>query len=350
MATSVDIVSALGHGLVASQVGPSAGYDAIDDRRFWSVGLNEGVISPGTFAVTQRAAGPNLSVDVAASTGNGALVQGDSVTGQGLYFVASHTAVINLDVAAANATNPRNDLVVLEVKDDQHDVDGLNVARVRIISGTPTAGALRTDGYGVNGTPALPSSCLALAVANVPALDTTIADAQINDRRTYVWPGAIVGEIRSYAGVTAPTGWKLCDGSAIARVQYASLFAVLSTTYGVGDGTVTFNIPDLRGRVPVGVDGAAARLSANDALGQSAGTQTHTLTTGEMPAHTHPPEPPAVAFQTFESVSGGALGTTAGTSQRQNLTATGSTGGGGAHNNMQPYQIVNWIIFTGHST
>jgi hypothetical protein len=186
VASSVDVVSALGHGLVASQVGPSAGYDAIDDRRFWSVGLQEGAISAGSYEVTQRAAGANLTVDVAASTGDGALVQGDSVTGQGLYRVAPHTAAINVDIAAANATNPRVDIVILEVKDDAHDVGGLNVARVRVISGTATSGATLENR---TGAAALPSSAMLLADVLVPATDTTISNSQIRDRRSWARGG-----------------------------------------------------------------------------------------------------------------------------------------------------------------
>jgi microcystin-dependent protein len=69
---------------------------------------------------------------------------------------------------------------------------------------------------------------------------------------------APAGRIEAYAGATAPTGYLLCDGTAVSRTTYAGLFAVTSTTYGVGDGSTTFNVPDLRGRVPVGVGTNAA--------------------------------------------------------------------------------------------
>jgi microcystin-dependent protein len=86
-----------------------------------------------------------------------------------------------------------------------------------------------------------------------------------------------------WAAASAPTGWLLCDGSAVSRTTYAGLFAILSTTYGVGDGSTTFNLPDLRGRFPVGKN--AGTFSA---LGGTGGEETHTLTVPEMPAHTHP--------------------------------------------------------------
>ena len=72
---------------------------------------------------------------------------------------------------------------------------------------------------------------------------------------------APAGRIEAYAGATAPTGYLLCDGTAVSRTTYATLFAVTSTTYGIGDGSTTFNVPDLRGRVPVGV-GTNASVNA----------------------------------------------------------------------------------------
>jgi microcystin-dependent protein len=105
-----------------------------------------------------------------------------------------------------------------------------------------------------------------------------------------------VGVISAYAGVSAPSGWLMCAGQAVSRSTYAALFTALSTTYGVGDGSTTFNLPDLRGRVPAGVDNmggsAASRLTstvltASNTLGATGGTQTHTLTEAQMPSHTH---------------------------------------------------------------
>lgn len=182
------------------------------------------------------------------------------------------------------------------------------------------------------------------------------------------------GIISPYAGSSAPTGYLLCDGLAVSRTTYATLFAVTGTTYGVGDGSTTFNLPDLRGRVPVGVDGAAARLSANDALGNSSGAETHTLTTSEMPshshdggslttssdgAHTHTTRATQIttntatggsnALTTLRSTTGGNEGNTSSSGAHTHTSFTGNTGGAGlglAHNNMQPYQVTQYIIKT----
>jgi hypothetical protein len=180
MATTATITPTLGSAPVTLQAG---NYSAIDDRRFWTAALQEGVLSGGSYQVIQRAAGANMTVDVASSVGNGAVVQGDSVTAQGAYFVPPTAANVNVDIAAADATNPRNDLVVLEVKDDQHDAGGLNLARVRVITGTANASAAIGNAPGANGTPALPSSCLLLAVVNVTAGLTSVVTARISDRR-----------------------------------------------------------------------------------------------------------------------------------------------------------------------
>lgn len=186
MATTATITPTLGSAPVTLQAG---NYSAIDDRRFWSASVREGVLSGGSYQVIQRAAGANMTVDVASSVGLGATVQGDSVTAQGEYHVPPTAANVNVDIAAADATNPRNDLVVLEVKDDQHDAGGLNIARVRVITGTPNASAAATDAPGANGTPALPSSCLLLALVRVTAGATSVTTAMINDRRP--WAGGV---------------------------------------------------------------------------------------------------------------------------------------------------------------
>lgn len=169
-----------------------------------------------------------------------------------------------------------------------------------------------------------------------------------------------VGAVLPYAGATAPSGYLLCDGQAVSRVTYAALFALISTTYGLGDGSLTFNVPDLRGRFPLGKDdmggSSAGRVTATEAdnLGQGSGAESHVLTESEMPAHQH--------NERYSNTLGGninlVLGTGSGGANNfldaTNLTGTngvtaqqtGATGGGGAHNNMPPYATLNYIIKT----
>jgi hypothetical protein len=220
MATTATITPTLGSAPVTLQAG---NYSAIDDRRFWGSGLGEGYLSTGSFQVIQRAAGANMTVDVQSSSGEGAVVTGDSVTAQGKYFVPPTAANVNVDIAAADATNPRNDLVVLEVKDDQHDAGGLNLARVRVITGTANASAALTDAPGVNGTPALPSSCMPLAVVNTLAGATTVTTARISDRRPAARPYAVLGRVELATNfTTSPTHTTAQDEGLSVSVTYAA--------------------------------------------------------------------------------------------------------------------------------
>lgn len=147
------------------------------------------------------------------------------------------------------------------------------------------------------------------------------------------------GVIKQYAGAIAPSGYMICDGSAISRSTYSNLYAICGTIYGIGDGSTTFNIPDLRIRVPVGYK-ASDDTFGN--LGNSGGEKTHTLTIPEIPSHTHNILPSGAGANpggggrlqgAFDAVSYGSL-------------ESGSTGGDGAHNNLQPYLTLNHIIKT----
>src|ERR1041385_4367772 len=94
-----------------------------------------------------------------------------------------------------------------------------------------------------------------------------------------------VGEIRIFAGTCAPAGWMFCDGATLAISENETLFQLIGTTYG-GDGQETFNLPDLRGRVPIH-QGTDPNSGSNYIIGETGGVESVTLTTQQIPAHTH---------------------------------------------------------------
>lgn len=152
-------------------------------------------------------------------------------------------------------------------------------------------------------------------------------------------PGGLApaGVVLPFAGSTAPTGWLLCFGQAVSRTTYAALFTALGTSYGAGDGSTTFALPDLRGRIPGGKDNmggsAASRLTTAGSgvdgatLGAAGGAQTHTLTNAQLPTS--------------------AIGTGGSTIARGSTVSDLQTiGSGQAHNNTQPTIVLNYIIKT----
>lgn len=197
------------------------------------------------------------------------------------------------------------------------------------------------------------------------------------------------GSILDYAGATAPSGWLLCYGQAISRTTYATLFDAIGTAYGTGDGSTTFNVPDLRGRVVAGQDDmggtSANRLTGlsggvdGDTLGGTGGAESHTLTEAQLAAHdhtatadphTHTDDGHTHDVQVDYSTVGSGGGSRqywsnltvdpisqatksaialSGTADIQDATVTvtiADAGSGDAHNNVQPTIILNKIIKT----
>lgn len=148
----------------------------------------------------------------------------------------------------------------------------------------------------------------------------------------------ITGVIKQYAGAAAPSSYLICDGSAISRVSFANLFNVIGTTYGIGDGATTFNIPDLRQRVPVGFKSGDPNFGA---LGNFGGEVTHQLTIPEIPAHTHQTD-----MYKGEGEGGAIRYSSAFAANFVGTLNTGSVGGNVPHNNLQPFVTLNYIIKT----
>lgn len=188
-----------------------------------------------------------------------------------------------------------------------------------------------------------------------------------------------VGVVEAFAGTNAPNGWLICDGSQVSRSLYPELFSVIGTTYGSGDGFSTFTLPDLRGRTIAGKDGVnnmnngpTNRLTSTHfgasgtALGNSGGSESNTLSTAQMPSHTHTQDAHShqVRVNSFAGDRQIACGPLGADGDKYSFTDSGNdaststallyaasstgtnqnTGGGGAHNNTQPTIILNYII------
>lgn len=204
----------------------------------------------------------------------------------------------------------------------------------------------------------------------VSSLATRVAQ-EFKTVRTEVNALVPAGTLSQYAGSSAPSGYLLCQGQAVSRTTYSKLFAIVGTTYGTGDNSTTFNLPDLRGRVPVGLNGSDTDF---DALNDKGGAKTHTLTTAQMPSHNHtqsahnhgitdPGHSHSAGGYFVSSFPGygqnsaingysvnpswaGIGSATTGISINNATPAIQSTGGGEAHNNLQPFIVLNFIIKT----
>jgi len=159
------------------------------------------------------------------------------------------------------------------------------------------------------------------------------------------------GSVIAFSGSTTPGGWLLCDGADYSRVIYSVLFSAVNVTYGSANGT-TFKVPNLKGRVIVQQD----TINTNfDTIGETGGEETHVLTTGEMPSHSHGVTDPGHIHTSVHHsgskaaiLSGGAaddnLNGISNTSSSTTGITINNTGGGAAHNNLQPYLVMFYII------
>ena len=282
--------------------------------------------------------------------------------GGDLKFSVGGTEVLNI-------TNSSSDVIIKPVVDAKDIIfqqrDGTEVARIEdnatfnVVTGKLAINATAVSSTAaelnlLDGDTSVGSSITVADSDGVVVNDGgTMKTIPASDIKTYTSGNSLVpsGAVMPYAGASAPTGFLLCDGSAISRSTYSDLFSAISTTYGTGDGSSTFNVPDLRGRVVAGQDdmggSSANRLTDQtgglngDTLGDTGGSETHTLTTAQMPAHTH-----TVTAHENPGGTGDSNGSEGGDSSYDRSSTTSSTGGGGAHNNVQPTIILNYIIKT----
>ena len=242
---------------------------------------------------------------------------------------------------------------------DQNDANWIIVgefdvanSRFELISNSLTAAsAAGIDVYNSSGT-----KIIDLQVASeATAKDGTNNTELMTPLRVRQATGLVSGIIMPYAGASAPSEWLLCYGQSISTTTYADLFSAIGYTYG-GSGA-SFNVPDLRGRVIAGQDdmgGTSANRLTNpingDTLGASGGSESHTLTVSEMPAHNHSMtntarkdggSPPGGSFP-----HGSSFGTNTTLSEVGLTLSIDNTGGGAAHNNVQPTIVLNYIIKT----
>lgn len=148
-----------------------------------------------------------------------------------------------------------------------------------------------------------------------------------------------LGELRVFGGDTVPSGWMACEGQQLAISQNQALYSILGNQFG-GDGVTKFNLPDLRGRVPLGVGNQYQQ-------GQAGGEETHALTQAEIPVHTHqvsasskPADNPAIVNDYWAST----MSYDTSKEQTMDARAVSTAGASAPHNNMQPYMALNFCI------
>jgi microcystin-dependent protein len=226
------------------------------------------------------------------------------------------------------------------------NVNGLGAKKLRKFTGGSEADVAAGD-LVANGHYLLQYDSAANASAGAwIVLNPTVAVPSIPDAMP-------VGMIVPYAGTSAPSKFLFCFGQNVSRTTYSALFTALGTTYGSGDGSTTFTLPDLRGRVVAGKDdmggSAASRLTnsgtgnpgiAGATLGAAGGADRHTLTTAQMPSHNH-------GLLRTGTLTGGGSDAMSQSAQNTNSTTTQNTGGGEAHPIVQPTIVLNFIVYAG---
>lgn len=312
-----------GAGLLAKLQSTTTGLGAslvsIEDVGAYTVQVTTEAALQELYSHTQGAAGKSWLEGVLVMSGYLAKT-GGTMTGN--IAMSTGATITGLPASAANGQAVRHE----QLSALSTTISGISSTFMPKAGGT-FSGAVAMGGQVLNG---LVSPTTTDGAASKGYVDTTLAS----------FGGLPVGSTIPFAAAAAPTGWLICNGSTVSRTTYASLFSVIGVSWGVGDGSTTFGLPDLQGRVAVG-SGAGTGLTARTLAG-SGGEENHVLTTAELAAHTH-------TYQ-WGQVSGGAAANGPGTNAPYTAgdvrasTPTASTGTDTGHNTMQPYKVLTYII------
>lgn len=332
--------AAAASGLYANVVSKSADYSVIeaDEGNLFRVDASGGPITFTLPDVTAFATDFRIGVVKIDASANAVTVVrsgANTINGATNFSITGQWQTVNfagdmetgsyvaMDVTAAGALLKANNL---------SDLNNAATARTNLGLGTT---AILNVGTSANNVVQLDGS------AKLPAVDGSALTGL-----SAVPSGVVV----PFAGSSEPSGWLFCYGQAVSRATYAALFAALSTTYGVGDGSTTFNLPDMRGRAPFGKDNmggsAANRLTSGGSgiggttLGASGGAETVALTEAQMPSHSHSFSYTGAAGASNAGASGG------GCTPSGMGGGTSSAGSGAAHQNTPPALVLNYIIKT----